>query len=81
MRFSEMNFLSRTSIHEGRRAGIPNQTAHEKTIVLYLDERAFWVVLGIPHEETIQMPLLDWQGNILRRTEGPIHKKKEQSSD
>lgn len=56
--------LSRTFINEGMRAGIPDQTARERTITFYLDKESFKSALGITTEERIQLFLVDRQGEI-----------------
>jgi len=66
----QMNWLSRTFINEGMRAGIPNSKARERTITLYLDKKSFREILGLPHEQNIFVLLLDRQGQILWKTEG-----------
>jgi hypothetical protein len=66
----KMNFLAKTFINEGMRAGIPNQTSREKTITLYIDKKALRGALEIPNEDTIWVMLLDRDGNVLWRTEG-----------
>jgi hypothetical protein len=72
----KMNFLSRTFINEGMRAGIPNPTSREKTITLYLDKEELRRALEIPDEETIRILILDHQGNILSQTEGAFSQEK-----
>lgn len=66
----EMPALSRTFINEGMRAGIPDQTARERTVTLYLDKAAFKSALDIPSEEDIHVLLVDRDGNILWRAVG-----------
>jgi len=66
----EMSAFSRTFINEGMRAGIPDQTARERTITLYLDKDAFNSALDIPSENDIHLFLVDQDGNILWRTVG-----------
>lgn len=75
----KMNFLARTFLNEGMRAGIPDPVARQKTITLYLDKPDFRQELDISHEETIQVLLLDRQGNILWREEGAFSAEKGQS--
>lgn len=65
-----MNFLARTFINEGMRAGIPSRKARERTITLYLDKANFRRSLAMPHEDDIYILLLDDQGEVLWRTEG-----------
>lgn len=71
--------LSRTLINEGMRAGIPDQTARERTITFYLDKDAFKQALGITSEENIQIFLVDRQGNILWQSQGLFSIEKNQS--
>jgi hypothetical protein len=66
----EMPILSRTFINEGMRAGIPDQTARERTITLYLDKADFKSALDIPNEDDIFLFLVDREGEILWRTNG-----------
>jgi hypothetical protein len=71
-----MNFLSRTFINEGMRAGIPDHTIRERTITLYLDKAAFRRALDIPGEDTITVLLVDRDGNIIWRDEGSYSTEK-----
>ena len=66
----EMPVLSRTFLNEGMRAGIPDQTARERTITLYLDKQAFKSALDIPSEDDIHVFLVNRDGEILWRTAG-----------
>jgi hypothetical protein len=66
----EMPILSRTFLNEGMRAGIPNQTARERTITLYLDKETFKSALGIPNEDEIYLFLTNRDGEILWQTTG-----------
>jgi hypothetical protein len=68
--------LSRTFINEGMRAGIPDQTARERTITLYLDKDSFKSALQITSEEVISLFLIDRKGNILWRDEGRFSDEK-----
>jgi hypothetical protein len=52
------------------RAGIPDQTARERTITLYLDKEGFKSALDIPNENDIYLLLVEQNGNILWRTTG-----------
>ena len=65
-----MNILSRTFINEGMRAAIPNPKARERTITLYLEKTDFRAALGMPHEQSIYVLLLDSAGKVLWKTEG-----------
>jgi hypothetical protein len=71
--------LSRTFINEGMRAGIPDQTARERTITFYLDKEIFKSALGITTEENIQIFLVDKEGTILWQEEGLYNTDKEQA--
>jgi hypothetical protein len=73
---TEMPALSRTFINEGMRAGIPDQTARERTITLYLDKESFKSALEIPDENDIYLFLVDWDGNILWRSAGEYSQEK-----
>ena len=73
---NEMPVLSRTFINEGMRAGIPDQTARERTITLYLDKANFKMALDIPNEDDIYLFLVDRDGNILWRTVGEYSEDK-----
>jgi hypothetical protein len=67
---SAMPALSRTFINEGMRAGIPDPTARERTITLYIDKQGFKSGLGISNENDIYLFLVDRQGEILWRSSG-----------
>lgn len=67
-----MNFLSRAFINEGMRMGIPNNTARQRTITLYLNKRSFKVALDIRTERTITVMLVTQRGEVLWRTTGPF---------
>jgi hypothetical protein len=72
----QMNFIAKTFINEGMRAGIPNTKARERTITLYLDKPAFRQGLDISHEREIYILLLDQEGNVIWRSEGAFTSKK-----
>lgn len=65
-----MPMVSRTFLNEGMRAGIPDETARERTITLYLDKEAFMSGLQIPDEKDISLFLVDDMGEILWRSRG-----------
>jgi hypothetical protein len=71
--------ISRTFINEGMRAGIPDQTARERTITFYLDKQVFKQALDIVSEESIHLFLVDQEGNILWREIGLFSETKVQS--
>jgi hypothetical protein len=75
----EMPVLSRTFINEGMRAGIPDQTARERTITLYLDKSKFKSALDIPNENDIYLFLVDQNGEILWRANGAYTQEKADS--
>jgi hypothetical protein len=66
----DMPVLSRTFINEGMRAGIPDQTARERTITLYLNKEVFKTALDIPSEDDIYLFVVDRDGEILWRNTG-----------
>lgn len=67
---NEMPGLSRMFINEGMRAGIPDQTARERTVTLYLDIDTFRRATGIPDRSSVHILLVDRAGEILWRTTG-----------
>jgi len=67
-----LNPLSRVFINEGMRAGIPDPTARERTITLYVDKEAFRRTLHLPHEEDIYVLLVDRQGEVLWQVTGAL---------
>lgn len=66
----EMPVISRTFINEGMRAGIPDETARERTITLYLDKAKFKSALDITSEDDIYLFLVDRDGEILWQSTG-----------
>ena len=75
----EMPVLSRTFINEGMRAGIPDETARQRTITLYLDKAAFKSALDINTEDDIHLFLVDRDGEILWRSNGQFTQEKADS--
>lgn len=71
-------WLARTFINEGMRAGIPDSTARERTVTLYLDKAAFRQQLGIPDEQDVHVLLVTRDGEIIWRTKGPFSDDKGQ---
>ncbi len=67
---SAMPTLSRTFINEGMRAGIPDQTARERTVTLYLNKQSFKTALAIPNENDIYLFLVDREGSLLWNSSG-----------
>jgi hypothetical protein len=72
----KMNFLARTFINEGMRAGIPNDATRRRTITLYIDKRPFKQALNITTEDQIWVFLFDRQGQVLWHTSGPFTPEK-----
>jgi hypothetical protein len=72
----EMPVLSRTFINEGMRAGIPDETARQRTITLYLDKEAFKAALDISTEDDVYLFLVDREGEILWRATGEYSPEK-----
>jgi hypothetical protein len=71
-----LNVLAHTFINEAMRAGIPDPTARERTITLYIDKVAFRQALELPHEDDIYVLLVDRQGQVLWWTEGAFAPEK-----
>jgi hypothetical protein len=72
----EMSLISRTFLNEGMRAGIPDQTARQRTITLYLDKATFKSALNIPNENDIYLFLVDRDGTILWNSTGAYSEEK-----
>ena len=75
----EMSLISRTFLNEGMRAGIPDQTARERTVTLYLDKEIFKSALDIPSEDQIYLFLVDRNGEIFWRETGSYSLEKASS--
>jgi len=73
---NSMPVLTRTFINEGMRAGIPDQTARERTVTLYLDKQVFKSALDISSEDDIYIFLVDRNGNIYWQTKGEYTQEK-----
>jgi hypothetical protein len=71
-----LNFVARTFINEGMRAGIPDPVTRARTITLYLDKTALRRALDLPGEDDIYVLLVDRQGGVLWRTEGAFDPEK-----
>jgi hypothetical protein len=67
---SRGNPLFRAWLDGAMRGGIPDRQARDHTITLYLDKAAFRQALGLPHEDTIYILVLDRGGHVLGRGEG-----------
>ena len=70
------NFLYRTFLNEGMRAGIPDKAARLRTITLYLNKTAFRQALDISHEQSLWVYLFDKSGQVLWRIEGEFAPEK-----
>jgi hypothetical protein len=66
-----LNPAARAFIDGGMRAGIPDPVARATTVTLYLDKTAFREVLDIPGEDQIVIMLINQEGEVFWRTEGP----------
>jgi hypothetical protein len=71
-----MSKMSRAFINEGMRAGIPDQTARERTITLYINKDEFNSALNIPDEEDIYLFLVEKDGRIIWREKGSFEENK-----
>jgi hypothetical protein len=70
--------LARTYINEGMRAGIPDSTARERTVTIYLDKAAFRQQLEIPDERDVHVLLVTRDGEIVWHTSGSFSEDKGQ---
>lgn len=70
------NFLYRTMLNEGMRAGIPSRATRARTITLYLDKREFRQALDIPTEQEVWLYLFDRTGKVVWRTAGAFTPEK-----
>ncbi len=68
---SRMNPIARWFISTGMRSGIKDPKSRQRTITLYLDKEALRKALDIPDEESIYIFLLDRDGRVVWRSEGP----------
>ncbi len=64
------NPLFRAWLDGAMRGGIPEHQSREQTIALYVDKVAFRKALGLPHEDTIYVLLVDREGHVVWRREG-----------
>jgi hypothetical protein len=69
---TQFNGLFQSAIDGGMRAGIPDKATREVTITLYLDRAAFMRSLEIPDIKAIVLLLVDKEGNIYWRGQGPF---------
>jgi hypothetical protein len=73
---SRMNPIARWFINTGMRSGIKDPKSRKKTITLYLNKGSFRKDLGIPGEDNIYILLVDKQGKVDWRSEGPCDVEK-----
>ena len=73
------NFLYRKMINSGMKSGIPDVSARERTITLYIDKDGFRGSLNIPDEESIHIYLVDRKGNIFWESSGEYNSEKEKN--
>lgn len=66
----KLNAVARYFIDNGMRGGIPDRTARERTITLYIEKEPFRQALQIAGEETIHALLLDERDRVIWRSEG-----------
>lgn len=71
-----MNWLGRTFINEGMRAGIPNPGTRQRTVTLYLDKKSFRQALDIADESDTAVILFDRQGQVLWHSSGAFTEEK-----
>lgn len=72
----KMNFLYRSFINGGMRAGIPSKETRGRTITLYIDKAPFKKELQIPDESDIHIYLIDREGQIYWRSQGSFNNEK-----
>lgn len=75
----KMNWLSRSIIDNGMRAGIPSHDTRRRTITLYIDKEPFKKKLEIPDESDIHLFLMTNEGDILWTDSGAISERKAES--
>jgi len=75
----KMNWLSRSIIDNGMRAGIPSHDTRRRTITLYIDKEPFKKELKIPDESDIHLFLVLKDGEILWSESGAISEEKSES--
>lgn len=72
----DSNFIYRTFLNEGMRAGIPDKATRKRTITLYIDKVKFRQALEIPNEDNVWIYLFDKLGNVLWKIEGKYDQEK-----
>ncbi|MHA2206839.1 MAG: hypothetical protein ACXABC_13335, partial [Candidatus Thorarchaeota archaeon] len=66
----KMNWLSRSIINNGMRAGIPSTDIRGRTITLFIDKEEFNKTLDIADESTIYVFLVNPEGQVFWRGDG-----------
>jgi hypothetical protein len=72
----EMPSLSRMFVNEGMRAGIPDETARDRTVTLYIDTNEFMEATDILGKDDVHILLVNRSGDILWRTTGRFDETK-----
>ncbi|MFW9889545.1 MAG: hypothetical protein ACFFER_15260 [Candidatus Thorarchaeota archaeon] len=75
----KMNWLSRSIIDNGMRAGIPSRNTRRRTITLYIDKDPFKKKLQISDESDIHLFLVSNDGEVLWTGSGAISEEKADS--
>ena len=75
----KMNWLNRSIIDNGMRAGIPSRDTRRRTITLYIDKEPFKKKLQIPDESDIHLFLVSNDGEVLWTESGAISEEKADS--
>jgi hypothetical protein len=75
----KMNWLTRSIIDNGMRAGIPSRDTRRRTITLYIDKEPFKQKLEIPDEDDIRLFLVSRDGEVLWTEAGAISEEKSES--
>lgn len=66
----EMSMITRAWVNNGMRAGVPGDTARERTITVYTDRDTFLKTMNM-QTDRIYVLVLDKAGKIVWKTEGP----------
>ncbi len=75
----KMNWLNRSILDNGMRAGIPSRDTRRRTITLYIDKESFRQKLEIPDETDIHLFLVSRDGDVLWTESGAISEEKSES--
>ncbi len=71
-----MNWLYRTMLDRGMRAGIPSEETRRRTITLYIHKEPFKNELAIPDESDVHLFLVKPEGEVLWRASGEFTEEK-----